>query len=245
MPRKSAPAADASPGDLGLSAFRQLPDEAGLSLNQLSAALAGMLRSGDDPYAAPDDAEAAAAPAEIDPDATCEVAPRTILEALLFVGSPQNEPISARQVAGMMRGVRPAEIDALVRELNRDYQARACPYQIVAEGAGYRLTLRENFGRMRELFYGKSRQARLSQSAVELLSAVAYRPGISAEELSQMRGQPCGHTLAQLVRRGLVRLERDETKPRRARYYTTDRFLKLFNLASLDELPRSDDLEGV
>jgi segregation and condensation protein B len=245
MTRKSAPPADAPQGDLGLATFRQLPDEAGLSLNQLSAALAGMLRSGDDPYAAPEEVEASAAPAEADPDAGCEVAPRSILEAMLFVGSPQNEPLAARQVAGMMRGVRPAEIDALVRELNRDYQARACPYHIVAEGAGYRLTLREDFARMRDLFYGKSRQARLSQSAVELLSAVAYRPGISAEELSKLRGQPCGHTLSQLVRRGLVRLEREESKRRQARYFTTDRFLKLFGLTSLDELPRSDDLEAV
>jgi len=245
MTRKSAPSADDQQGDLGLTAFRKLPDDAGLSLNQLSAALAGMLRTGDDPYAPADEADAAAAPAETDPDAACEVAPRTILEAMLFVGSPQNEPLSSRQVAGMMRGVRPAEIDALVRELNREYEARACPYHILAEGSGYRLKLREDFARMRDSFYGKARQARLSQTAVELLSAVAYRPGISAEELSQLRGQPCGHTLSQLVRRGLVRLEREEMKPRRARYYTTDRFLKLFNLASLDELPRSDDLEGV
>ncbi len=62
---------------------------------------------------------------------------------MLFVGHPQNEPLTNKQVASLMRGVRPSEIDALVRELNRDYRARGCPYWIVAEGAGYRLALRD------------------------------------------------------------------------------------------------------
>ena len=100
------------------------------------------------------------------PTTACEVTPRTILEAMLFVGSPQNEPLSARQVAGLMRGVRPAEIDALVRELNRDYAgpgvplSRSWPREPVTG-----CSLREDFARMRDKFYGKARQARLSQAA--------------------------------------------------------------------------------
>jgi segregation and condensation protein B len=216
----------------------------GLSLNQLSEAFASMLRSGDDPYGPDESAEPAPdseAAAEQPDDSP--VNPRTILEAMLFVGSPQNEPLTSRQVAGLMRGVRPAEIDALVRELNRDYASRNCPYTIASEGPGYRLKLRDELDRMRDKFYGRARQARLSQAAIEVLAAVAYHAPITADEVSRMRGMPSGHLLLQLVRRRLLRVERDPSTPRRANYYTTERFLELFSLASVDELPRSQDLE--
>jgi segregation and condensation protein B len=141
-----------------------------------------------------------------------------------------------------MRGVRPAEIDALVRELNRDYEARECPYEIIAEGAGYRLKLRKEFDGLRDRFHGRARQARLSQAATEVLAAVAYHQPITADEVSRLRGMPCGSLLLQLVRRELLRIERDPAAPRKALYYTTARFLKLFGLASLYDLPRSADL---
>jgi segregation and condensation protein B len=60
-------------------------------------------------------------------------------------------------------------------------------------------------------------------------------------EIEKLRGHPSGAVLAQLVRRDLLRLQRTETKPRQTQYYTTDRFLSLFGLASLDDLPHSQD----
>ena len=235
---------------IDLAAFRQVPENAGLSLDQLATALSGLLDAGDDPYAAASktgpaivDATAIAEePDEIEAD-DCEITPRSILEAMLFVGSPRNEPLKSKQVAGLMRGVRPAEIDALVCELNRDYDRRNCPYTIVAEGAGYRLALRERHARVREKFYGKARQARLSQAAIEVLAAVAYNAPIGADDISRLRGKPSGHILAQLVRRQLLRIERGETKPRKILYFTTPRFLELFGLENLDDLPRSSNLE--
>jgi segregation and condensation protein B len=49
--------------------------------------------------------------------------------------------------------------------------------------------------------------------------------------------------LAQLVRRQLLRIERRDEKPRKVHYRSTERFLKLFGLECLDDLPRSQDLE--
>jgi segregation and condensation protein B len=238
-----------------LDAFRQVSENVGPSLAQLSAALAGMLDSGDDPYSAPAGAPnqgpmAVESTSSVDESASmaaaddsCDVTPRSILEAMLFVGSPGNEPLTARQVAGLMRGVRPAEIEQLVGELNETYRRRNCPYRIAAEGAGFRLKLRERYGRLRDKFYGKARQARLSQAAIEVLATVAYRSPITSDEISRLRGTPSGHILTQLVRRQLLRIERSGSKPRRTSYFTTERFLELFHLESLEDLPRSPDFE--
>ncbi len=239
---------DSADDSLGLEAFGQPPEPGGLSLDQLSEALAGMLGDGDDPYQTPALLSPAEAQSESDVDAAsaddaCEITPRSILEAMLFVGHPQNEPLSSKQVAALMRGVRPREIDHLVRALKREYLDRNCPYTIVAEGAGYRMKLRDEFAPLRDKFYGKVRQARLSQAAIEVLAAVAYNQPLTADEISRLRGMPSGHILLQLVRRRLLRIERGQQRPRTSHYRTTDRFLELFGLTSLDDLPRSPDLE--
>ncbi len=229
----------------GLPAVVRQTDPAGLALNELAQSLSGMLGRGADPYTALPDAAAENEPAPLafpltDQDG-CEVSPRSILESLLFVGSPTNEPLSSRQVAGLMRGVRAAEIDALVRELNADYERRHCPYTIIEEAGGYRLTLREEYDRLREKFFGRTRQARLSPAAIEVLAAVAYNEPLSAEEISKLRGATSGNILAQLVRRQLLRIERTDSKPRKTVYWTTPRFLSLFGLESLADLPRGED----
>ena len=245
---KKTPRVDSVP-----TAEHSAADNAGFSLDQLSAAFADMLSSGEDPYEKSPDTdthevdEDHGQPLPLDvagesnpQDAHCEICPKTILEALLFVGSPDNRPLSSEQVASLMRGVRPAEIDALVRELNADYTARHCPYLVAAEGAGYRLALRDEFARVRERFYGKLRQARLSQAAIEVLATVAYHEPLTAEEVNRLRATPSGPILAQLVRRELLRIERGSKSP--GRYHTTPRFLELFGLDSLADLPRSQDL---
>jgi segregation and condensation protein B len=142
-----------------------------------------------------------------------------------------------------MRGVRPAEIDDLVRELNEGYRNSGCPYAIAAEGVGYRLVIRSDFAALGERLHNRTRTARLSTAAIEVLAAVAYNEPLTSEQVAQMRGVVSGPILAQLVRRQLLRLERPQERSQPARYFTTPRFLSLFGLSSLEDLPRSDDLE--
>lgn len=228
---------------LGLDGFHTKPSASGLSLDQLKGAFAEMLGRGDDPYsdAAEEGEHQTAEAAEQD---AAPLSPESILEALLFVGNSDNQPLRSAQVAEMMRGVRPAEIDELVRSLNARYEADQCPYRIVSEGAGYRLALRDQFAALRDAIYGGTRQATLSAAAIEVLAIVAYGQPITSDQVSQQRGVGSGGVLAQLVRRQLLRLERPAEKPRTPVYCTTDRFLRLFGLASLDELPQSQDLEN-
>jgi segregation and condensation protein B len=173
----------------------------------------------------------------------CPISPRTILEALLFVGNRQGEPISAQRAAELMRGVQAEEIPGLIRALNARYQANHCPYHIVAHGRGYRLVVREAYHPLRARFLGRVREARLSQAAIDVLAIVAYRQPLTAEDVSRLRGLSSNHVLQQLVHRQLLRIERTADKPRKTLYYTTERFLGLFGLGSLDDLPQSEDLE--
>ena len=198
----------------------------------------------DDSTADPDEEQvdgASPVPDESEPE-DVELSPRSILEGMLFVGSDDNEPFSGRQIAARLRGVSPDEVDELVAELNSEYFENGCPYQILSQGSGYRLALREEFASLRDKFHGKIRQARLSQAAIDVLALVAYNQPITREDVDKLRSHPSGGILNQLVRRQLLSFERDE-KQRRVRYYsTTDRFLELFNLTSLDDLPKSQEV---
>lgn len=243
---------------LGLGTFQE-PDDAGLSLEELGQAYAALMSKGADPYEsipavdatpAADLAEAEVAPPAAeeplevisgDDAAAAEVTPQTILEAMLFVGHPLGEPLTSEQIAGLMRGVRPAEIDELIQELNETYDRDGSVYRIANHGAGYRLELRGEWGPIRDRFYGRVKEARLSQSAVDVLAIVAYQQPISGDEVDKLRSKPSGGVLSQLVRRDLLQIERPAPKAPPV-YRTTSRFLDLFGLDELSDLPQS--LEG-
>jgi segregation and condensation protein B len=236
------------------------PIQQGVSLEKLAEAFAQVMRVEHRPAEPPPDqsgepaagasgaVEAApptidrpiepALPVQTAEEDSCPISPRSILEAMLFVGNRTNEPLSASRAAELMRDVTADEIPPLVAELNRRYQAESAPYYIAGDGAGYRLVLRREFHPLR---YGRIREARLSQAAIDVLALVAYQQPITGEQIHRLRSRPSSHVLAHLVRRGLLRLERPEPNRRTPHYYTTDRFLRLFNLASLDDLPRSEE----
>lgn len=183
---------------------------------------------------------------EIDDDRIVPISPRSILEAMLFVGNPANTPIRPEILSNLMRGVSVQEIHDLVRELNAHYEDLASPWEIVwfEEEKGYFMQLRESFAPLRENFYGKIRQARLSQAAIDVLAIVAYEQPLSLDEINQLRGASSASIIAQLVRRQLLRAQkvRQGTKFTTV-YFTTDRFLKLFELESVSDLPQSEDLD--
>lgn len=173
-------------------------------------------------------------------DARCPISPRSIAEAILFVGHPENQPLSSRLMAALMRGVSPAEVDQLVEELNASYRAEQAPYEIAVVAGGFMLQLRPEYSRLRNKLYGRVREARLSQAAIEVLALVAYNQPVGRERIDQLRGKPSGALLSQLVRRDLLSVQRSTERPREMVYRTTERFLDIFGLDSLDDLPQAD-----
>jgi segregation and condensation protein B len=240
---------------LGLDDFAE-PDDQGLSLDELSRAYEVLLHKGADPYpqsvpppephpTGPAADSPMLGPDETTPDAddACPVTPKSILEAILFVGHPANEPLASERIAALMRGVQPREIDELVRELNAEYAAEQSPYAIQSVDLGYQLALKPEFAPLRDAFYGRIREARLSQSAIDVLAIVAYQQPISQDQIDRLRGKPSGAILSQLVRRALLVLERPAEKKAKPVFRTTERFLDLFDLDQLSDLPRSQEID--
>ena len=228
------------------------PSDTPLSLSRLRAAFAQMLSAEPAGDAAPPQVAEAklprtnssprTQPAPADP---CEISPRSVREAMLFVGPPDDRSLSSREVAAAMRGVSPAEVESAVAQLNADYVRDSAPYEIVGSPQGYRLALSIEYQRMRDKFHGRLKEARLSAAAIEVLSIVAYNQPTTVEAISELRAAPSGSLVASLVRRKLVRMERPAQRGQPTQYWTTDRFLQHFRLDALAALPRSEELEKV
>ena len=143
-----------------------------------------------------------------------------------------------------MRGLSAEQFTQILDALNHAYRAQNRPYTILAQGEGYSLTLRPKFRGVMEKLYGGQREARLSMSAIDVLALVAYRQPATKAEIDSLRGGDLGGLLRQLVRRGLVQVVyRADAAQREVSYGTTARFLEWFGLQSLDDLPRTQDLQ--
>jgi segregation and condensation protein B len=181
-----------------------------------------------------------AADSTAEPEATPPT-PVRILEALLFIGGP---PLTAVRAAEILRGFTPAQFSQAIDTLNQEYRSQGRPYHIQTQDQGYVLTLRPRYRSVVEKLYGSVREARLSAPAVDVLALVAYRQPATKQEIDSLRGAESGALLRQLVRRNLIAIvHRGEADSREVAYGTTARFLELFGLSSLDDLPRTQDLQ--
>jgi segregation and condensation protein B len=167
--------------------------------------------------------------------------PCRILESLLFVGG---EPLTAKRASAIVRGLSAEQFTQAIDGLNQDYRRQGRPYVIQPQGQGYVLTLRPRYRGVAEKLLGGVREARLSTVAIDVLALVAYRQPATKAEVDALRGAESGALLRQLVRRGLIQVVyRGDAEHKEVSYGTTPRFLELFGLQNLDDLPRTHDLQ--
>lgn len=170
-----------------------------------------------------------------------ESSPGRILEALLFAA---DEPLSARRIAGLIEGESEGSVRDLVRDLNADYLREDRAFHVQEVAGGYRLVTRPEFAGWVADLRSSDSAPRLSQAALETLSIVAYKQPVTRSELESIRGVAVEGVLKTLVDRELVRITgREEGMGRPLLYGTTPHFLEYFGLASLEALPRPDELE--
>lgn len=106
------------------------------------------------------------------------------------------------------------------------------------------MELRQSFESVRNRVFGFGpKEVKLSRDALEVLALVAYRQPISPDEIEQIGKPKPGGVLRHLLRRELVAIERGESGRTDVRYTTTPRFLRLFGLSRLDELPQAEDVD--
>ncbi len=140
-------------------------------------------------------------------------------------------------------------IEELIEELNRDFEATGRAFEIVhvasaAGSTGYQFATRARHGELIARLVKSKSKKRLSQAALETLAIVAYRQPVAKPELEVIRGVNSGEIINKLLEKNLVTIVgRSEAIGKPLLYGTTDEFLRLFGLQSLDGLPKPRELE--
>lgn len=153
------------------------------------------------------------------------------------------EPLSSRKLSQLANLADGTEARTLIRRLNRLYDEQGSAFRAEEVAGGFQLLTRRKFASwLRRLQY-LPEEMRLSAPALETLTVVAYRQPVLRAEIEAVRGVQCGEMLRQLLERDLIRIVgRSEELGRPFLYGTTRRFLQLFGLRHLDELPRAESL---
>jgi segregation and condensation protein B len=158
----------------------------------------------------------------------------------LFVGGA---PLTSARACQVIRGLTAEQFNDLIDDLNRTYRRQNRPYSIQPRQQGYVLALKSQFRAVMEKVFGGVREARLSTQAIDVLALVAYRQPATKVEIDSLRGAESASLLRQLVRRGLIQvMYRAEAERKEVSYGTTARFLEMFGLQSLDDLPKTQEL---
>lgn len=166
---------------------------------------------------------------------------RQVLEALLLAAA---EPVSAQKLAGVLgEETTPTEVRGLLAALEAEYAEAGRGFRIEEVAGGFQLrTLPELAPWLQRL--RPQPPLRLSRAALETLAIVAYKQPITRAELEGVRGVDVGAVVASLLERRLVRIAGHREVPGRPMLYaTTRRFLEVFGLASLSDLPTLREIE--
>ncbi|HTQ40439.1 MAG TPA: SMC-Scp complex subunit ScpB [Pirellulales bacterium] len=157
------------------------------------------------------------------------------VEAVLFLA---REPLSSRKIAQLANLADGNVARTLVRRLRRLYDASFTAFQVEEVAGGYQLFTRPRLAPWLRRLLQTSVETRLSAPALETLAVVAYRQPVLRVEIEAVRGVHCDEILRQLLERDLVRIVgRAEDLGRPLLYGTTKRFLELFGLRHVEELP--------
>ena len=156
-----------------------------------------------------------------------------------------SEPLPTRKLAQLAMLADGTEARKLLEELEESYRRRGAAIQIQQVAGGYRLYTRPELANWLSRFHRHEPGIRLSSPAMETLSVVAYRQPVLRAEVEAIRGVQCGEILRQLMEHDLLRIVgRSEELGRPFLYGTTSRFLEMFGLKNLEELPRRTLSDG-
>ncbi|MBW2494884.1 MAG: SMC-Scp complex subunit ScpB [Deltaproteobacteria bacterium] len=165
---------------------------------------------------------------------------RNIAEALILAST---EPIPLGRLAKLIPRCTPAKARTLVDELNAEYVAQQRAFEICEIAGGYQMRTHSEYATyLRQL--QNTRPLRLSNAALETLAIVAYRQPVTRAEVENVRGVDAGPVMRTLLERKLIKLSGHRDVPGHPMLYaTTKRFLEVFGLAQLDDLPTLRELE--
>ena len=164
----------------------------------------------------------------------------SVVEAVLFASDESLTPARLSEIVGT--NVR--QLRKHIDDLNEKYKANNNAFRIEQIAGGYQmLTLSEYNHWLKKLVRARD-DGKLSQPALETLAIIAYKQPIIRADIEAIRGVAAGEMIRNLMYKGLVKITgRAEIVGRPMLYGTTKKFLEVFGLNALKDLPKAEELK--
>ena len=174
------------------------------------------------------------------PDLEITTTVESVVEAVLFAS---DESLTEARLANIAE-TSAKQVRQHIKNLNDKYQANNNAFRIEQIAGGYQmLTLSPYNHWLKKLLRARS-DNKLSPAAMETLAIIAYKQPVMRADIEAIRGVAVGEVIRSLSYKGLVKIVgRAEVLGRPMLYGTTKKFLEVFGLNTLKDLPKAQELK--
>lgn len=166
------------------------------------------------------------------------------IEALIFAAP---NPVSIEELQSVLLenfGVRFAQKVMLeaIAEIRDRYEDEVHSFEVVEVAGGFQFMSKGAYHETIGTHLRMQSNKKLSRSALETLSIIAYKQPVVKSELEKIRGVSCDYSIQKLLEKELITITgRAETIGKPLLYGVTDRFLDYFGIKSIEDLPQPKD----
>jgi len=132
-----------------------------------------------------------------------------------------------------------------MQALMEEYRSAGRAVEIVEVSGGYQMRTRVTYRDHVKRFV-REKESGLTRPMLETLAIIAYRQPVAKREIDSLRGVDSARTIRQLLERKLIEIAgRNEELGKPIIFRTTPRFLELFGLKNLRDLPTIREIESL
>lgn len=166
------------------------------------------------------------------------------VEALIFCSPSPLKLSEIRDSLSEMFDADVPEKDILqsIEELSAKYEVDEYSFTVVKSGGGYQFLTKPAYQSSIGILLKQQSKRRLTTSALETLSIIAYKQPVTKGDLEAIRGVNCDYTVNKLLEKGLVEIKgKSDSIGRPILYGTSQSFMDYFGINELSELPTPKD----
>jgi len=171
-----------------------------------------------------------------------QITTESVIEAILFAS---DEPLSAERlivIAELNGGVK--QVKKCIEILNQQYQQNGRAFRIEEIAGGYQMMTLPDYNVWLKKLLRERGDNKLTPAALETLAIIAYKQPVIRADIEAIRGVACGELIRSLMYKGLVKIAgKAEILGRPLLYGTTRKFLEVFGLNDLKDLPKAEELK--
>jgi len=171
-----------------------------------------------------------------------QITTESIIEAILFAS---DELLSAERlvsIADLNGGVK--QVKKCIEILNQQYQQSGRAFRIEEIAGGYQMMTLPDYNIWLKKLLRERGDNKLTPAALETLAIIAYKQPVIRADVEAIRGVACGEMIRSLMYKGLVKIAgKAEILGRPLLYGTTRKFLEVFGLNDLKDLPKAEELK--